>query len=244
MDEIFNLKDFHVSTTEELKSVENRVRNLIGPANWPEDGRYKEAILRNMIKKFLSPRYTIGTGFIVKSVNGIMKCSTQIDILIFDSNFPVLFSEGDFYIVTPSSVKAVVEVKTKLRIQKLTEAIKKLNDLGLFLDKNPSDKDYPFIGIFSFNGNYSSEELESRIKFKILDGIGDKCFINHVSLNEDIFLKYWPIENSISVYNIKKLSFSFFISNLIHGVSGEPIKTETEMWYPVNKECQKLFDIP
>ena len=30
MDEIFNLKDFHVSTTNELNSVENRVRNLIG----------------------------------------------------------------------------------------------------------------------------------------------------------------------------------------------------------------------
>lgn len=126
MDEIFNLKDFHVSTTKELKSVEKRVRNLIGRSNWGEEGRYKEAILRNIIKRFLSPRYTVGTGFVVKSINGKMECSTQIDILIFDSNFPILFSEGDFYIVTPNSVKAVVEVKTNLRIQGLKKAVKKI----------------------------------------------------------------------------------------------------------------------
>lgn len=242
MDKIFNLKSFHVSTTNELKSVENRVRNLIGRSNWGEEGRYKEAILRNVIKRFLPPKYTVGTGFIVKSINGKMECSTQIDILIFDSNFPILFSEGDFYIVTPNSVKAVIEVKTNLRIQSIKKTVKKLNELGSFLDQTQLSEN-PFIGIFSFNGNYRLDRLETRITPKILEGIGEKCFINHFSLNENIFIKQWHRDNLLSVYNIKKLSFSFFISNLIYYVTDEYIENESLIWFPEDKESGKLFDI-
>ena len=98
---IFNLKKFHESTTEELKSIENRVRNLIGFLHNAEILEAVEAILRNMIKKFLPAKYTVGFGFIVEVNNGMINPSTQIDILIFNSDYPTLFSEGDFYIVTP-----------------------------------------------------------------------------------------------------------------------------------------------
>jgi hypothetical protein len=243
MDEIFNLKEFHISTTRELKSVENRVRNLIGRSNWGEEGRYKEAILRNIIRRFISPRYTVGTGFIVKSMNQEMKCSSQIDILIFDSNFPILFSEGEFYIVTPNSVKAVIEVKTNLRIQDLEIAVETLNNVGILLDENQLLNKPPFIGIFSFNGNYHLDRLDTRITTKIKDGIGNTCFINHISLNKDIFIKHWPLEEKLSVYNIKNLSFSFFISNLIHYVTDEHIENESLTWFPDDKESKKLFDI-
>jgi hypothetical protein len=239
MDSIFNLEKFHISTTEELKSTQNRVRNLIGRSNWGEDGRYKEAILKNMIKRFISPRYTVGTGFIVKNVNEELKSSSQIDILIFDSSYPTLFSEGDFYIVTPNSVKATIEVKTDISNQSLKETIRKVNNLGDFLDKNQR----PFVGIFSFNGEYSPERLENTIKRGIIDGIENECFLNHISINDDIFIKYWPREDLFSVYNIKKFSFSFFISNLIHFISDSNIDNELSIWFPIQKESRKLFDI-
>ena len=60
-------KKFQESITRELDVIKNRVRNLIGNANWSEEGRYKEAILKNVLRKFLPSNLSIGTGFIVKS---------------------------------------------------------------------------------------------------------------------------------------------------------------------------------
>ena len=49
----FNPSAFQKSITKELKALQNRVRYLIGDSHWGEEGRYKEAILRNVIKRFL-----------------------------------------------------------------------------------------------------------------------------------------------------------------------------------------------
>ena len=45
-------KEFQKSITEELDVVKNRIRNLIGNRHWGEEGRYKEAILKNILRKF------------------------------------------------------------------------------------------------------------------------------------------------------------------------------------------------
>ena len=60
-DILLNIRAFHESTSKELDVIKNRVRNLIG-RNWGYEGRYKEAILKNVIRRFLPKRYDIGTG--------------------------------------------------------------------------------------------------------------------------------------------------------------------------------------
>lgn len=45
-----SLVEFHKATTDELLAVRNKVRNLV--THWPEEGRYREAILKNIIKRF------------------------------------------------------------------------------------------------------------------------------------------------------------------------------------------------
>ena len=40
-----------------LNLIKNRVRNLIGNSNWAEEGRYKETILKNVIRRFLPAKY-------------------------------------------------------------------------------------------------------------------------------------------------------------------------------------------
>ena len=52
-------KEFQKSITKELDTIKNRVRNLIGSSHWGEEGRYKEAILRNVIKRFLPSNLSI-----------------------------------------------------------------------------------------------------------------------------------------------------------------------------------------
>ena len=58
-----------------------------------------------------------------------------------------------------------------------------------------------------------------------------KKIVNHISLNENTFIRLWKSEDGISltepihsendfynVYNIKNLSFAYFISNILHRV--------------------------
>ena len=66
---------FQKSITDELKVVQDRVRHLIGSAHWGEEGRYKEAALRGVIKRFLPTNISLGTGFIVKKENGEIEIS-------------------------------------------------------------------------------------------------------------------------------------------------------------------------
>lgn len=101
-----NARQFQESITLELDIIKNRVRNLIGNANWNEEGRFKEAILKNVLRKFLPNNLSVGTGFILKADRNIEEnvLSNQLDIIIYDNAFPVLFSEGDFIITTLTRV--------------------------------------------------------------------------------------------------------------------------------------------
>jgi len=238
MDKSFNLKAFHESTTKELDVTKDRVRNLIGNSNWGEDGRYKEYILRNIIRKFLPSNLKIGTGFIVKNENEEYKCSSQIDILIFDSSYSILFSEGDFFIVSPNSVKAIIEVKTNIENQSLNEAVEKINKNISFINNHSV-----FAGIFSFEGYPENNVTEENLKQKLISIHKSNKRLNHICLNKDIFIKFWPILSKYSVYRINNLSFSYFISNLVYSVTNQNMQNESDLWFPINKESEKLFDI-
>ena len=261
MSNLFNTELFHKSTTKELKVIKDRVRNLIGNKNWGKEGEYKEAILKNIIKKFLPQNFRIGPGFIIKpndnsSIRSDIECSTQVDIIIFDASYPVLFSEGDFYIVTPNCVRAVIEVKTNIENQNLTKIIKKNNRLGGFINSSNSDQ-LIFNGIFSYEGYENintKQDVESHIEDKIKSGVEGINYVNHISLNNNIFLKnfshriqeaglYKDIFSIFSIYKITDLSFSFFISNLLQFLVDKPIRERFELWFPIDKEKFKLKDI-
>ena len=211
-------KEFQKSITKELDTIKNRVRNLIGSSHWEEEGRYKEAILRNVIKRFLPSNLSIGTGFVIKKNNGNTQISSQIDIIIYDSTIPVLFSEGDFVITTYKNVKGIIEVKTKIRNNQLQEIIQKAETNGKLIGKKI------FNGIFSY-------EYEDDINSRNIDQALKKAkgYVNHISLGPNVFVRFWrrgdrnrlnpPVENCqndfYNIYNLEGLSFSYFISNLL-----------------------------
>lgn len=63
---MINPLEFQKSINKELQIVKDRVRNLIGRANWGDEGAYKEAILRNVISQYLPKNLSIGNGYILK----------------------------------------------------------------------------------------------------------------------------------------------------------------------------------
>jgi hypothetical protein len=237
-----SIKDFQKSITRELTLTKDRVEFLIGNANWGDVGRYKEAILRKIISQFLPSNLKIGTGFIIGNSdhqfgqNG--EISSQLDIIIYEDKSPVIFREGDFVIITESAVRAVIEVKTKVinysnpepsgQDNALNIIISKINRLRNFETFNPiGDHRKKFIGIFSYEHeqDFSHERVDEALRLS--NGL-----VNHISLGPNKFIRYW--ENTIGLdprpeyqgrcyirYNLTDLSFSYFISNLLHIVADE-----------------------
>ena len=210
-----DFKKFFESINKELMAIKDRVSSLIGNASPGEKGGYREAILKNVISKFLPKKYSIGTGFVM---NKNKEITNQIDIIIYDNSSPVLFSEGDFVIVLASTVKAIIEVKSI--ISSMTELIdyikvceenaKKIEAVALH--------DRLFNGIFCYECNLSPEVIGDSLKdyFELTEcSIFRK--VSNISLSNRTFLHVWWDHKPFSLkgYELQDLSFAYFISNLL-----------------------------
>jgi hypothetical protein len=254
-----NPKNFQQSITRELDVIKNRVRRLIGSANWAEEGRYKEAVLKNVIRRFLPSNLSVGTGFIVKRDdwdNNQGAVSTQIDIIIYDNTYPVLFSEGDFIVTTEHNIRGVVEVKTRVvnadgQSNSLRKAIKNMNKLSAFAKLSETGQNRVFKGLFSFD--YKDDIIHDRVKeiLRLSNGM-----INHISLGKDYFIRHWidgarlepPVEcasHFYNIYEIRDLSFSYFISNLLHMASNKDMSERSWFSFPIpgTKETERIDTI-
>jgi hypothetical protein len=241
--------EYHKSISNEFKNIENRVRNLI--IHWPEDGRYKEVVLRNIFRKFLPQDIQMGTGFVVRpdKQRGKHLQSKQIDIILFSTSYPVLFQEGDFVILSPECVKGIIEVKTDLSNLDFDKVIETCNLNAEFIFKGKKNVGRPlFNGLFCFNGkikeNYMKVLRERYDMFYQNDRT--KYFINHIAINENLFIKCWhpghPSPNPFSSYEIEDLSFSYFISNALEMVTENGFGNDEYLWYPNDKEIGKICD--
>lgn len=105
-----------------------------------------------MLKRHLPKNVSVGTGFVVNQEN----ISTQIDIIIYDSKYPLMFEQGDFVIVPSESVIGIVEVKSSLDVSKAKIAAEKAAENRRIMDKTI------FNGIFAFDSevNFNNFNME------------------------------------------------------------------------------------
>ncbi|MEN0645452.1 DUF6602 domain-containing protein [Alkalicoccobacillus gibsonii] len=214
-----NSLEYQKSIALEFNATKDRIRHLLGSAHWGEDGRYKEVILMNFLKRFLPNNLEIGTGFIKKG-NSI---STQIDIIIYNPILPTYFKENDFVIVQPKSVLGIIEVKSNPDRNKIAEAIFKANKAGGHIPE-----DGIFNGLFIFGACNSTQRCSSNLlkkprngefKKSLLDALSKDNGINHIVSNDGVFLKKWNEEQKFSCYAIKDLATSYFFSNLLDTIN-------------------------
>jgi hypothetical protein len=252
-----SLKDFHISTGKELLIIKDRVRNLIN--HWGEDGGYKEAVLKSVIKRYLPEKYRIATGFVVRQ-SGIKDEHThskQIDLLVYDTNFPVLFKEDDFVIVTSDSVVAIIEVKSNLQNADLIKVVKKANENGRFIYKGKYNKPkFFFNGIFSFDGYVGTKtSIETgKLAQSIIEANSSlaqdeeffKYKVNHISFNEHLFFiqrdNSIPTPHQSMICDCPEMSFSYFISCLIDKICGETTVENANLWF-ANEDNKKILNI-
>lgn len=201
---------YQKSISNELISIKDRVRNFIDDRHWGEDGRYKEIILSHALRQHLPESVSVGTGFVVNN-NSLTK---QIDIIVYRNDFPLMFKQDDFIIAPSESVLGIIEVKSKITAQVGEKAIRNATENGRIIGRNI------FNGIFAFE---SQNECFNNpcLRNELANSAG---IVNHLCFGADIFLKYWETsyprinpctQDSYAVYQIEKLAFGYFISNLI-----------------------------
>lgn len=214
-----NYLEYRKSISDELVSIKNRVRNFIDDNHWGEDGRYKEIILSGVLKNYLPQNVTVATGFVMGENN---KLSTQVDIIIYRNEYPILFKMEDFVVVAKESVVGIIEVKTKIGSSNIETAIKKSHENGKLIGKSIFNGIFGYENEFSFNGRIIGGTIRNTLQ--------NNCgYINHICFGKDYFMKYWNTGNPslddkiqcYSSYKIEDLAFGYFISNLIEFIYSE-----------------------
>lgn len=256
---------YQQSIAAEFIAIKDRVRFFIDDNHWGEDGRYKEVILINYLKRILPNSVSVGTGF-VKNNGG--ELTNQIDIIIYKEQYPKLFSEGDFVILMPESVIGIIEVKSTSTTSVLTS---KKNDLSVIKKAEENGKIIGnrkiFNGIFAYDNkiNFNSRFANSRLAEELR---GLEGYLNCLSLGSNNFIRYWEKGNPSSydkrkcysaynlsyrkvmseeVSNMQGFSFGYFISNLmetVYRITSPNILSNQyfEFLYPLemSKEIYKL----
>lgn len=243
-----SLTNYHKSITKEIISTKTRVRDLV--TNWGEEGKYKEVVFKNILRRFLPSNLEIGTGFIIKpTTRGAHEESKQIDVIIYENSHPILFKESDFVIMTPEGVRGIVEIKANLLNQNIDQIIQTCNLNGEFVFEGKEKKEKKiFNGIFSFESHNATANLRNTIREKY-NAINcpdkEKFALNHIALSKDTFIKHWDSSygrEEYSQYNLVDLTFSFFISNLLDYVTDNKITKDNYIWFVEDKENRKDVD--
>lgn len=196
---------YQQSISYELFAIKDRVHFFIGNNHHGENGRYREIILMNFLKRILPDNIGVGTGF-VKNKDG--KLTKQIDIIVFKKDYPKLFSEGDFVILMPESVIGIIEVKSKVYfsvryIEKWNSYIVNANYNGQIIgNKNI------FNGIFSYSSDINIDE--QLINNVFTDKLYNSNYLNHICINQNFFCKYWDDGNPIDRYCDPRPCYSFY----------------------------------
>ena len=242
-----NYLAFQKSISNELIATKDRVRNIIENRHWGEEGRYKEVILIENLKKRLPKNISVGTGFIINH----HLISTQIDIIIYRNEIPIILQQGDFVIVPSDAVMGVIEVKTHISPNKIEGIIDKAARVNVLFEHKI------FNGVFSFDNkiDWKKEHRLDKAKNAL---IRCKGVVNYICFGQNYFAKHWDARRPshdcndphYSFYRINDLAFGYFISNLIEDIynmsENHPLpQTLNDMFYPIEstKEAYRFDDL-
>jgi len=255
-----SLPNYYQSFSKELDVTKDRVRNIIGNAHWISDGTHKEAILQDVLKRFIPKKFAISSGFIL--ANDGENCSRQLDIIIYDQASPILFKSDSLVIIPDQYVRAVIEVKTSLSVgSKLTDALENLYTVQSIMDRV---SDNVYFGIFSYGyQNYSDigpAEVARRLFFKIKEFYRNKRSqdsslnslhylqrrtLTSLCMNGQLYGLHWndstQREPEFGLYDTGDQSFNFFVSNLLSTLDNNAINLSKPIWFPQSKESRVLL---
>ena len=114
---------YFTSLSQELQSQSQRVRQLIGSAHWGHDGRHKELLLMELIRRHCPASVLVSTGFVI-SPNNLETRSAEQDVIIVDTSKEApLFNQGGLAIAFAHTLLAAVSVKTTMEPGSLKQTV-------------------------------------------------------------------------------------------------------------------------
>jgi hypothetical protein len=238
--------NYYRSLSQELDALKGRVRHLIQDQHWLTDGEWKESVLRAVLRRHLPPSVGVGRGFII----GPRGPSTQIDVLLYETALPLIHQDGDLVFVTPDAVRGIIEVKSTLRRQNTSEAVKRLSDKAQVL---PDGAKRIFLGLFAFDEELGDAGMNFVTTALQEAAQGERRrAINHLCVGPSRFVRFWP-ENPFNnakmnkwiTYSVEQMAFGYFVFNALERTIGDPIKRNLWAWFPrEGKEMLRISEIP
>jgi hypothetical protein len=162
--------DYFSGIAQELLGKINRVCCLIKNSNL-KSGEYHEEIVRHFLRGFMTKRYALKTGYIYLDAE---TTSRQVDILVIDEHIPFtyLFQEGDFVVVRPEPVIAVIEIKTRLNLGEFRGAFENIVTAKRIKQKSLGYYGHIFGAVFGFFSNKVIDKYSLNTWFR--DGLISK----------------------------------------------------------------------
>lgn len=234
-----DLQAYHRSIADELRSIHQRIRQIINDQHWPTDGAYKESILRRVLRNHIPEVIRVGTGFVCYPER---QASKQIDILLTDMRKPTLFKDDELVIVTADAVRAIIEVKTQLNTTTLREALMKLGNDAARIRRQGGTC---IAGLYV----YVADKLDDK---KILRALhtatgGDQfCAVDFVAVGDDLFAQYskYALRGKGGepplwyAYNLGGLAPAYFLSHFAWRVTEDRPEEMRFAWFPLRGDIK------
>lgn len=115
--------EYFGSFAKEIAGKFQRLRALVD--HNVTSGDYHEEVMRGLLRTFLPRRFSVKKGFVLGAQG---RTSKQIDVMIVDENVAsaYVYQEGNFAVVLPGAVAAVMEVKSEFDATKFDGAIENI----------------------------------------------------------------------------------------------------------------------
>ena len=231
------------SLTAEINALKDRIRNFIGDAHWLSDGLWKESVVKAILRRYLPGAVGIGSGFVVTDKGP----TTQIDVLVYDLQKPVLFRDGEFVITTADAALAIIEVKTRIQKNKIEEVCEKIFSAAKLV-RAQATMTPVFVGVISIEDTeVDANEILDPI-YNVAGAPGGPEF-NCLCLGSSYFVRYWDLPptppprriNRWHAYKIPNMAPAYFIHNVIESLFPQSVNENNRMWYPLEgKEPYKI----
>lgn len=170
------VNSYLASIQRELDSQANRVRSLIGNKHWLSDGRHKEQILANVLKRHIPKTLLVGQGFVLDPKR-IDDCSREQDILILDRRTEMpLFHQSNITIASAATVVALISVKTTLSSTTLKDSLDTLHSAREIICRSGRSLSKVWTGAYFYfsttrNPNHSDCKKQAKTYFTNLKAL-------------------------------------------------------------------------
>jgi hypothetical protein len=174
--------------------------------------------------------------------------TSQIDIIIFSKDKPVLFRHKNFVILDPDSVRAIFEVKTSLNNSEFKKAVFRASVNGHLILDSHIDRTFKFFnGVFAYDseGTQSAAAVEMKNALVCarrglrIQGISNPIkagFVNAACKGEDLLMltdaKQNLVPSQLKTYAMPGLAPAAFLFQFLYYMNPNPSPHTTKLYFP------------